>query len=82
MTIWSAVQVAWGGSGCDGCYTILCFPYRVRRSSMWRGTLVTMPGSGHFRAQRVVRNAGNWSKASWEVKRHFGIVDGEPSYFH
>lgn len=53
--------------------------YDVCRCSMRWSWLAVMPVSGHFRAQWVVRNAGNWSKASWEVKGHFKIVDQEPS---
>ena len=44
-----------------------------RRNTGWGG-LAVMPVSGHFRAQ--------WSKASWEVKGYFKIVDQEPSCFY
>ena len=52
-----------------------------RRNTGWGG-LAVMLVSGHFRAQWVVGNAGNWSKASWEVKEYFKIVDQEPSCFY
>ena len=64
------VQLVWEGE--RGAMVAAQFSaLGVCRCSMRWGRLAVMPVSGHFRAQWVVRNAGNWSKSSSEVRGAF-----------